>query len=334
MKRLPLLIPLLFIGFISLGLAEPKTMAMGVAFAVSIILGIYRGAEIGWDDLGLDIDERYIVWAFWISIAIIGLQILMLRSVPLLHPSVRTSLNPRLTALTYFLGVPSSVYLFLRGRRYALMYPIAVALYAYRTPVLVSVIALGAAYYEGMRGGGRIRLQHAAAAIVALIILGLGVTFLRGETLGSLWIRVQSSTSVLDIIVWRAGWNGLYHGYLQWSGIKSYLAGGYSPRGLVAKFLYVHTGVTITPTLLGGMYLDFGVFAVIEGFLLGVYYGMIGRAVHPVTMTLYYSTLAYGIVGVETGILDLPVYLLFGLGAYIIITGWRSAKREPGGIGS
>ncbi|NJE03535.1 hypothetical protein [Thermococcus sp. MV11] len=328
MRELPLLIPILFMAFISLGLAEPKTIAMGTAFAVSMVLGVYHGSRIEWEDRGLGIDEKYITWAFWVAVGIIILQMLILRDVPLIHPAIRTSLNPRLTALTYFLGVPSSVYLFLRGKRYALIYPFTVALYAYRTPVLVGLIALGAAYYEGMRREGRLKLWHLGAAIGVIIVLGLGMTLLRGEAIESLWTRVQSSTSVLDIIVWRAGWNGLYHGYLQWAGIKSYLLGGYSPRGLVAKFLYVRTGVTITPTLLGGMYLDFGVFAVIEGFLLGLYYGMIEGAENPITRALYYSTLAYGIVGVETGILDLPVYLLFALGAYIVIRGWKLRRQS------
>jgi uncharacterized membrane protein len=327
MERLPLLIPLLFMAFISVGLAEPKTIAMGTAFAVSIVLGVYRGARTEWEDPGLGIDERHVNWAFWAAMGIILLQLALLRDVPLLHPSIRTNLNPRLTALTYFLGVPSSVYLFLRGRRYALIYPLAVSLYAYRTPVLVGLLALGAAYYEGAKREGRLRAWHLGAALGAMLLLGLGMTTLRGEAVASLCTRVQSSTSVLDIIVWRAGWEGFYHGYLQWAGVKSYLLGGYSPRGLVARFLYVGTGVTITPTLLGGMYLDFGVFSVIEGFLLGLYYGSISGARETATRALYYSTLAYGVVGVETGILDLPVYMLFALGTYIVVRGWRLKKR-------
>ena len=328
MRELSLLIPLTFMVFITLGLAEPKTMAVGMVFSMAVILGIHRGVRIEWRDGGLSIEEKYVVWAFWGSMAVIALQLLILRDIPLLHPAVRTHLNPRLTALTYFLGVPSSTYLFLKGRRYPLIYPLAVALYAYRTPVLVSILSLGAGYYEGLRSEGRLKPTHVALVVTALAALGVGMTLMRGEAVSSLWTRIQSSTSVLDVIVWRGDWSGVYHGYLQWSGIRSYIRGGYSPRGLVAKFLYVKTGATITPTLLGGMYLDFGVFSVIEGYLLGMYYGMMGRASHPVTRALYYTTLAYGLVGVETGILDLPVYLLFGLGVYILIIGWRGIRSE------
>jgi len=324
--RLPVLIPLLFITYVAVGLAEPKTIAVSTAFALFILWGIKKGSEIEWRDFGLDIQEKYINWAFWIAIGIILLQIALLRKVPLLEPAIRTHLNPRLTALTYFLGVPSSTYLFMKKKRYALLYPLTVSLYAYRTPILVSVLAMAFAYYEEAREKGRLsRIKLAGLFGVGALLLG-AVTYLRGNGLSSLWVRFQSTVSALDVIVWRGNWDGTYRGALQWAGVTSYIKGGYSPRGLVAKFLYVHTGATITPTLLGGMYLDFGVFALIEGFLLGLYYGMISKARHPMTKAIYYSTLAYGIVGVETGILDLPVYALFLIGAYILYRGWRGVK--------
>ena len=322
MSDVPYIVPVLFMTYIAFGLAQPKTIAISTVFALFITYGISKGKRIKWKDCGLNIPERYIDYAFWISLAIIGLQILRLGKVPLLDPMIRTHLNPRLTALTYFLGIPSSVYLFIKGKKYPLLYPVLVSLYAYRTPVLVSVLALGAAYYENRE---RDMKRLLAIAGLGTVLFGV-ITYLRGNALSSLWIRLQSTVSVLDIIVWRGGWKGYYKGALQWAGVKSYITGGYAPRGLVAKFLYVHTGATITPTLLGGMYLDFGVFALLEGFLLGLYYGMISKATHPITKAIYYSTLAYGIVGVETGILDLPVYMLFLTGAYILYRGWKSAR--------
>ncbi|NJE09750.1 hypothetical protein [Thermococcus sp. MAR1] len=327
MRNLPVLIPVLFIAFISLGLAQPKTLFVGALFAIAMVIGILKGQKIEWVDTGIDIEEKYMTWAFWISIAIIFIQILILRGIPLLNPAIRTSLNPRLTALTYFLGVPASVYLFLGGRKYALLYPFIVALYAYRTPVLVSVIAIGSAYYESAMEHRKLRSYHLLGILLIATFLGAGISIIRGEAVQSIWTRVQGTTSVLDVIVLRTRWHGFYHGALQLSGVTSYLLGGYSPRGLIAKFLYIKTGVTMTATLLGGMYLDFGILALIEGFLLGVYYGSISGATHNSTRALYYSTLAYGIVGVETGILDLPVYLLFALGAYIVIKGLKGFKK-------
>ena len=324
---LPELVPVLFITYVAIGLAEPKTIGVSLVFALAIILGIKRGERIEWKDGSFEIDDKYVNYALWISIGIIAYQIVRLGSVPLLNPTIRTHLDPRLTALTYFLGVPSSVYLFLKGKKQALLYPIAVSLYAYRTPVLVSAIAIGSAYYENARLNGNLDIKKLMGILTGGAGLFLLITLLRGNGLSSLWVRFQSTVSALDVIVWRGDWSGTYGGQLQWAGMASYIWGGYSPRGLIAKFLYVHTGATITATLLGGMYLDFGIFAVVEGFILGLYYGAISKAFHPLTRALYYSTLAYGIVGVETGILDLPVYALFILGAYSVYRGWKVMKK-------
>ncbi|WP_456423789.1 hypothetical protein [Thermococcus sp.] len=324
---LPALVPVLFMTYVAIGLAEPKTIGVSLVFALAIILGINRGERIEWKDGSFEIDEKYMNYALWIAIGIIIYQIVRLGSVPLLNPTIRTHLDPRLTALTYFLGVPSSVYLFLKGKKQALLYPIAVSLYAYRTPVLVSAIAIGSAYYENARLRGNLDIKKLMGILAGGAGLFLLITLLRGNGLSSLWVRFQSTVSALDVIVWRGDWSGTYRGQLQWAGVASYIWGGYSPRGLIAKFLYVHTGATITATLLGGMYLDFGIFAVVEGFLLGLYYGAISKASHPLTKALYYSTLAYGIVGVETGILDLPVYALFILGAYSVYRGWKVMEK-------
>lgn len=316
--RLPLLIPITFLIFITFGLASYRTLAVGALFALAMTYGILKGGNMDWRDKSLDIiNERYMLWIFYLSLALIVLQIIFIRRIPLMDPSAKHMLNPRLTGLTYFLGVPSSVYLFLKGRKYSLLYPVLVALYGYRTPVLVSFIAFGAAYFEEKQ----FMVKH-LLGFSALILAGfLGIALIRGETLGTQLVRVQATTSVLDVIISRAPLHGFYHGALQWAGIRSYIIGGFSPRYLVARFLYVKTGVSITPTLMGGMYLDFGVLSVIEAYLLGIYYGMMSRAKNTFSRVIYYITFAYGLVGVETGILDLPVYIFFFIGVYLILRG-------------
>jgi len=316
--KLPLVIPLLFMTFIALGVASYKTLLVGTLFALAFSYGVFRGEKTPWKEREFKfIKEEYIFWAFLVSLSLILFQISMIKKIPLLDSSARHLLSPRITALTYFLGVPSSVYLFSKGKKYSLVYPLLVALYGYRTPVLISFLAFGAAYLEKIN----FRLKHLTGFFI-LILAGLvGIALMRGETLSTQLVRIQATTSVLDVIIDRTPWHGFYHGYLQWAGIKSYILGGYSPRVLVARFLYVKTGVSITPTLLGGMYLDFGVFSIVEGFLLGMYYGMISKAKTLLLRVIYYTTIAYGIVGVETGILDLPVYLFFFVGIYALIRG-------------
>ena len=316
--KLSLVIPILFIAFIALGAASYRTLLVGTLFAMAFSYGVFKGEETPWKEKEFKIiKEEYLVWAFLISLLLIALQIFMIRKVPLLASSARHLLNPHLTALTYVLGVPSSVYLFSKGKKYSLVYPFLVALYGYRTPVLVSFLAFGAAYFERMN----FRLKHLVSFSLTILVGLVGIALLRGETLSTQLVRVQATTSVLDVIINKTPWHGFYHGYLQWAGIRSYILGGYSPRVLVARFLYVMTGVSITPTLLGGMYLDFGLFSIIEGFLLGMYYGMISKAKNLLLKVIYYTTIAYGIVGVETGILDLPVYVFFFVGLYALIRG-------------
>ncbi|AEH25151.1 hypothetical protein [Pyrococcus yayanosii] len=313
--RLHHLIPIILMIFVALGMARPKTILVVTIFSLSMIYGFHVGGRIRWSERPLPVREDYIVSAFWLSLLIVLLQLLMLRQVPLLDPSIRTQLNPRLTALTYFLGMPLSVYLFLRGRRYALLYPFVVSLYAYRTPVLVSLIALGAAYYEEKGLDRRTLLVGVLAALLFLLLNSF-----RNIGLGDLLTRVVATTSVLDVIVWRCSPFGFYHGVLQWAGVRSYFLGGYSPRMLISKYLLIRD-VTTTATLIGGIYLDFGLLGALELFLLGFYYEVLGRAKDYFTRAIYYSTLAYGIVGVETGILDLPVYALFLLGSCLILRG-------------
>ncbi|AIF68706.1 hypothetical protein PAP_01320 [Palaeococcus pacificus DY20341] len=321
--RLPLIIPFLFMVFIALGAASYRTIIVGTLFAMAFTYGVFKGETTSWEEKKLGIiQEKHLTWAFFISLLLIVLQILMIMKIPLLDSSAKHLLNPRLTALTYFLGVPSSVYLFSRGKKYSFAYPFLVALYGYRTPVLVSFLAFGAAYFEGKD----IKLKHLAVFLLPILAGLVGIALVRGEALSTQLIRVQATTSVLDVIIGRAHWHGFYHGYLQWAGIRSYILGGFSPRYLVARFLYVKTGVSITPTLLGGMYLDFGLFSILEGFLLGMYYGMISKAKDRLLRVIYYTTLAYGIVGVETGILDLPVYVFFFIGFYVLIRGKYSIR--------
>lgn len=315
--RLPLAVPVLFMAFIAVGGADYRTLAVGTLFSLAFAYGVLRGGRVKWVEKPLALREEHFRLVFVLSLLLILLQLALIRDVPLIHPSSKSLLNARLTALTYFLGVPSSVYLFLRGKKYSLAYPLLVALYAYRTPVIVSLLALGSAYIEEKKA----RLTHLVAFGAILAVAFFGLAILRGDALSSQLVRVQATTSVLDVIVARAPWHGFYHGALQWAGVRSYITGGFSPRYLTARFLYIHTGVSITSTLMGGMYLDFGIFSVLEALLLGLYFGVIGTAGDFGNRVIYYTTLAYALAGVETGILDLPVYLFYIVGFWVVLRG-------------
>ncbi|ASJ15781.1 hypothetical protein A3L04_01185 [Thermococcus chitonophagus] len=313
MRGLPLLIPILLMAFVSVGLGRVKTVVVVGFFGILFILGYKIGFQrFGNPKTRIEVREQPFLYALLLSFLIILFQIVFItRSVPLLNPSVRTHLNPKLTMLTYLLGLPSSTYLTIKGKKLGYLYIPLVSLYAYRTPVLVSAIAITLAYLEGKKVRGAIL----AGVVGAFAIIGLSV--LRGGM--DILIRIEGTTSVLDVIIKQASLAGFYKGHLQWAGVTSYIVGGIGPRGMIARYLGIYH-VTITATLVGGMYLDFGLFAGIEMLLLGLYYGITEKLISPISRALYYVTLAYGLVGVETGILDLPTYLMFLI---TIILAWR-----------
>ncbi|AEC51542.1 hypothetical protein PNA2_0626 [Pyrococcus sp. NA2] len=318
MKDYPLLIPILLVLFVSLGLARIKTIAVVVLFSLFFVYGYKKGENFGTPRREIKVRDEILEIALLISLLLVVYQILELWQIPLLNPSIRTHLNPKITMLTYLLGLPSSVYLTIKGRKIGLLYPLAVSLYAYRTPLLASIIALALPFLEKRR--------EDSGTIIALGGLGIAllfaISYLRGDL--SFITRVVGTTSVLDVIVKRCSVTGFYKGELQLAGINSYLTGGPGARILIAKYLGI-SGVTITATLIGGPYLDFGLLATIEMLLLGFYYGITKRLKSEVGRAFYYSTLAYGIVGVETGILDLPIYLMFLIGGIIA---WRELDGE------
>lgn len=266
MRDIPLLIPILLILFVSLGLARVKTILVVGAFSLFFVYGYLKGENIGTPRRRIEVNDDVFSVMLILSVIIILIQIANLRGIPLLHPHLRTHLNPKLTGLTYFLGLPSSVYLIIRGKKLGFLYPLMVALYAYRTPVLVALIALTLPYLEDMKKGKK----AVEIGVIGIFLLFL-ISYFRGSL--SFLTRIQGTTSVLDVIVKRCSVVGFYKGELQLAGVKSYIFGGLGPRTMIARYLGI-PGVTITATLIGGMYLDFGLLSSLEMLLLGFYYGI------------------------------------------------------------
>lgn len=320
-NKFPYLIPLGFILFISLGLASYKTILIGLAFSLSIFFGIIKGNNTNWKDKKIDlVNDRYIKILFSISLILIITQIFFMKKIPLLETSTRSNLDPLLTSLSYIFGIPSSIYLLMKGKKYSIIFPFVILLYGYRTPFIVSLLSM--LLYSSQK-----RSKKEMSILLSLIILGsVIVTLFRGNTIQTMFIRIQGTTSVLDFIIHRVPVYGRYFGGLQWAGIRSYLVGGHSSRAFIGGLLGIKPDVTITGTLLGGMYIDWGIFSIVEGYILGYYFGMISNADQYFTNAIYYTTLSYGIIGIETGILDLPVYLLFIIGFWILIRGKYKIK--------
>ena len=274
---------------------------------------------------------------FFVSIASVG-------GIPLLKPSIRYLLKPVLT-MPVFLIIPgtclvASSYLkdYHDGKitrsqaRFRFIFLLAMdcallLLLGYRTPLLAAflvIIIIG--FY-----GNIISLWE--VVIGALIGVGaiIGIGYFR--SLGEL--SITSSTSPIYILQTRADFTlhvlnlldfiggnfGLTHGQMLASSIPGSDLG---PRMMVGKLIAWRTEVTITPTLIGQMVVDFGKIGVfvemtILGFILGIGFKLMQKTKNYFYIGIYSLILTYAILGVETGLLDIQVLVYFAIAILIYL---------------
>ena len=274
---------------------------------------------------------------FFVSIATVG-------GIPLLKPSIRYLLKPVFT-MPVFLIIPgtclvASSYLkdyqdekISRSQaRFRFIFLLAIdcsllLLLGYRTPLLAAfliIIIIG--FY-----GNIVSLWE--VVIGALLGIGaiIGIGYFR--SLGELTItsstnpfytlqsRADFTLHVLDLLDFIGGNFGLTHGKLLASSIPGSELG---PRMMVGKLIAWRTEVTVTPTLIGQMVVDFGKVGVaVEmcflGFILGIGFKIVQITKNYFYIGIYSLILTYSILGIETGILDIQVLLYFAIAIFIYI---------------
>ena len=125
--------------------------------------------------------------------------------------------------------------------------------------------------------------------------------------------RSDFTLHVLNLLDFLGGNFGLTHGHMLTSSIPGSDLG---PRMMVGKLIAWRTEVTVTPTLIGQMVVDFGklgVFAemLLLGFTLGIGFKIMQITKNYFYIGIYSLILTYSILGIETGILDIQVLLYF-----------------------
>jgi len=101
---------------------------------------------------------------------------------------------------------------------------------------------------------------------------------------------------------------------------------------MVGKLIAWRTEVTVTPTLIGQMVVDFGKVGVfVEMCLLGLILG-VGFKIMQITKNYFYIgiyslILTYTILGIETGILDIQVLLYFAIAILIYLINVKKSKN-------
>ncbi|MDO5848409.1 MAG: oligosaccharide repeat unit polymerase family protein [Methanobrevibacter sp.] len=267
---------------------------------------------------------------FFISIASVG-------GIPLLKPSIRYLLKPAFT-MPVFLIIPGicivgSVYLQyykenkisrsqIRFRLLVLILISGALLLGlgYRTPLLAALLIMIIMGYYGKV------LSPWEVVIGALIGVGaiIGIGYFRSVSeytitatspFYALQSRADFTLHVLDLLNYISGDFGLTKGSLLASSIPGSELG---PRMMIGKLISWRTEVTVTPTLIGQMVVDFGRVGVavemcILGFILGIGFKIMRMTDNYFYIGLYSLLLTYSILGVETGILDIQVLGYFAI---------------------
>ena len=265
----------------------------------------------------------------FISIASVG-------GLPILKSSLRYSLKPIFT-MPVFLVIPgigliashrlnqykngeiSRIQVRFRFLVLTFIGIITVLTLEYRTPIIaILLMMIIIAYYGEILSVWEVIL---GALIGVCAIMGIGYLRSLNE------LAISANTSIFSTLVNRANFTmhvlnllnqisgnfGLLHGKM----IASSMPGSpLGPRMLVGKLIAWRTEVTVSPTLLGQMLVDFGKISValemcLLGFILGTGYKIIKITKDSFYIAIYSLILTYSIVGVETGILDIQILFYF-----------------------
>ena len=260
---------------------------------------------------------------FFVSIASVG-------GIPLLKPSIRYLLKPVLT-MPVFLIIPgtclvASSYLkdyqdekITRSQarfRFIFLLPL---LAAFLVIIIIGFYGNIVSLWEVVIG--------ALVGVGAIIGIGyfrsLGELTITSSTspIYSLQTRADFTLHVLNLLDFIGGNFGVTHGHMLASSIPGSDLG---PRMMVGKLIAWRTEVTITPTLIGQMVVDFGKVGVfvemtILGFILGIGFKLMQKTKNYFYIGIYSLILTYTILGVETGLLDIQVLVYFAIAILIYL---------------
>ena len=280
-----------------------------------------------------------------IGILFLFLSIASVGGLPILKSSLRYSLKPAFT-MPVFLVIPGigliaceylsqfkSAKITRSQARFRFLVLTAIGIITvltlqYRTPIiaiLLMMIIIG--YYGEILSVWEVII---GALLGVMAIIGIGYMRSLNELaissntnpFATLQNRADFTLNVLNLLNQISGNFGILHGKMLASSMPGSPLG---PRMMVGKLIAWRSEVTVTPTLLGQMIVDFGkVGAAFEmgllGFMLGIGYKLIKLTKDSFYIVLYSILLTYSIVGVETGILDIQVLFYFFIGFFIYLT--------------
>ena len=353
------IVPLIYALFLSLSTYRVSNLAL-LTIAAGLIFFYfgYRLSNFSFEHVQLDSDTRRIgVFLFYTGLFFLTLDLLHAGEIPLFSPSARGRLVVSYTMITQLIP-PGGIFIIawfgaehkkgrldIRSARVNAFLTLFVTVLlisslGFRTQIIVALLGGFIAMYltglvgfvEVLFGLGFAGLGIAGLGYYRAVVQGSPIAF--SEVLGA---RIGLTLSVFDYLVQRFMPFGANKGYTLLATFSSFIPGipgpRLGPRTIVAR-LFGIVGISVTSTLLGTVVLDFGIvgvvlFMLLLGHVLGTCYRA-AKTGAPIAVGVYAVLLAYTIVGIETGLVDFNVVIMF-LAGYLLIR--TSASKYKAGMG-
>ncbi len=341
------IIPLVYALFISMSTYRISNLALLTIGAGLIFFYIgYRLSNFSFQRIRMDLSTRRLgVFFFYTGLFFLTIDLLSAGEIPLFNPSARLRLVVHYTMLAqlippggifiiaWFGGQYKKGLLDIRSARVNAFLTLFVTLLlisslGFRTQIIVAFLGGFIAMYltglvgfvEVLFGLGFAGLGIAGLGYYRAVVQGSPIAF--SEVLGA---RIGLTLSVFDYLVQRFMPFGANKGYTLLATFSSLIPGipgpRLGPRTIVAR-LFGIIGISITSTLLGTIVLDLGIvgvalFMLLLGHVLGTGYRA-AKTGAPLAIGIYAVLLAYTIVGIETGLVDFNVVVMF-LAGYMLL---------------
>ena len=357
-----LLFPIAYLAFLSLGKISLLSFSVVVASLISFIVAFslasrVRVGRVAFEEHALKLG----VALFLLSLLALCLDLYRAYKVPLLEPQARVKLSVAYTYLATFLVPGGVLFASLLGKQYLAgrlslrevrVYAVAIAvatvflitLLGYRTQSVVSILAFTFVMHRYRMIGMAEITAAVGGALLAVAALGYYRALVIGSGVGVFEViakRVDLTLTLYDFTVrslYEAGARsflfGHYHGDIALATFSSFLnfVPGLSlgPRTIVARDFGV-TGVSLTSTLLGTVTLDMGLIGAITftftlGLILGAVYTLMKQTGSALATALFSICFAYLLAGIETGLVDFNVFVLYALTAFVALASIARAQ--------
>ena len=342
--------PLVYLAFVCISTYRPTNLAMFSIFVGVVFfgMGVRLSKRVKIKNIALESESERIA-IFLISIGVLALiyDLFQAGAIPLLKPTAKRYLNVTLTTLAMILVPGGILAISAIGKRLetkkislneARVYSLTIllgttfliSLLGYRTQIIVSLLGCTIAMYYSRLIGAMEALFSFFAAFLSISIAGYYRALAEGSSIGLFDVmgqRMGLTLSIYDSLVNRFYLFGANHGTVFLSTFSSFFHSipgpRLGPRTIVAR-MYGVQDISMTSTLFGTVVLDFGipgiaVFALSLGFVVGLAYFTMKNTRGALATGIFSLLIAYTLVGIETGLVDLVVFLFFFTSFLILV---------------